>query len=180
MRAVDLIEKKRFGGVLTAEEISWLIQSYVCGDIPDYQMSAFLMAVCYSGMSLEETVTMRNQYEVFGDAPVSYGNYHAFEPDVESDGWESALELSKMLVSVVCNPNLSDEEKIALFESWVPNPFEERLTDVGDHNASPGKMTQHRSLEYWNNNFDGQYIDGYEVFGYVIIDGNVFFETVSW
>jgi pyrimidine-nucleoside phosphorylase len=55
MRAVDLIVKKREGQSLAEEEISFLIQGYVKGDIPDYQMSSFAMAVFFKGMSFEET-----------------------------------------------------------------------------------------------------------------------------
>ncbi|HIP99524.1 TPA: thymidine phosphorylase [Candidatus Bipolaricaulota bacterium] len=58
MRAVDLIERKRDGGELAPEEISWLISQYVAGQVPDYQMSAFLMAVYFQGMSQAETVAL--------------------------------------------------------------------------------------------------------------------------
>lgn len=54
MRIVDLIEKKRDGIPLSPEEIRWIIRSYVDGRIPDYQMSAFLMAVYFRGMTTEE------------------------------------------------------------------------------------------------------------------------------
>src|SRR6266567_6539483 len=54
MRTVDLIHKKRDGGELTSEEISYLVESYNSGTIPDYQMSAFLMAVYFSGMTDRE------------------------------------------------------------------------------------------------------------------------------
>src|SRR3989441_811851 len=54
MRTVDLIHKKRDGGELTAEEISYLVESYNTGDIPDYQVSAFLMAVYFAGMTDRE------------------------------------------------------------------------------------------------------------------------------
>ncbi len=54
MRTVDLIQRKRDGGELGPEEISWLIESYTRGDIPEYQMSAFLMAVYFSGMQDRE------------------------------------------------------------------------------------------------------------------------------
>jgi pyrimidine-nucleoside phosphorylase len=50
MRTVDLIQKKRDGDELNAEEISYLVESYTSGALPDYQMSAFLMAVYFSGM----------------------------------------------------------------------------------------------------------------------------------
>ena len=55
MRAVDLIVKKREGQPLTETEISFLIQGYVKGAIPDYQISSFAMAVYIKGMSFEET-----------------------------------------------------------------------------------------------------------------------------
>ncbi len=54
MRTVDLIQRKRDGGELAPEEIDFLIGGYTSGDIPDYQMSAFLMAVFYSGMTDRE------------------------------------------------------------------------------------------------------------------------------
>jgi pyrimidine-nucleoside phosphorylase len=57
MIPVELIKKKREGGTLTEEELRWLIREYVNGGIPDYQMSAFLMACFFRGMSEEETLT---------------------------------------------------------------------------------------------------------------------------
>lgn len=54
MRTVDLIHRKRDGEELTAEEISFLVDGYTRGEIPDYQMSAFLMAVFFGGMSDRE------------------------------------------------------------------------------------------------------------------------------
>ncbi|HEX4809015.1 MAG TPA: thymidine phosphorylase [Bryobacteraceae bacterium] len=54
MRTVDLIHRKRDGEELSPEEIRHLIDGYTRGDIPDYQMSAFLMAVFFSGMADRE------------------------------------------------------------------------------------------------------------------------------
>jgi pyrimidine-nucleoside phosphorylase len=54
MRTVDLIRRKRDGEELAPEEIEFLIDGYTNGGIPDYQMSAFLMAVFFSGMSDRE------------------------------------------------------------------------------------------------------------------------------
>ena len=54
MRTVDLIQRKRDGEELAPEEIEYLVVGYTNGDIPDYQMSAFLMAVYFSGMTDRE------------------------------------------------------------------------------------------------------------------------------
>ena len=54
MRAVDLIQKKRDGQELSSSEIQWLVESYVTGVVPDYQMSAFAMAVYFKGMTTRE------------------------------------------------------------------------------------------------------------------------------
>lgn len=55
MRAYDLIQKKRDGGALTAAELAFLLDGFVHGRVPDYQMSAFLMAVFFRGMTRRET-----------------------------------------------------------------------------------------------------------------------------
>ena len=57
MNIVDLIRKKREGDSLTEEEFRFLITGYVEDKVPDYQMSAFLMACYFRGMSSEETLT---------------------------------------------------------------------------------------------------------------------------
>ena len=54
MRAVDIIQKKRDGLELTRQEIQWLIEGYVDGTVPDYQMAAFAMAVYFKGMTTRE------------------------------------------------------------------------------------------------------------------------------
>ncbi len=54
MRTVDLITRKRDGEELSPEELDYLIQGYTSGEIPDYQMSAFLMATVFSGMEDRE------------------------------------------------------------------------------------------------------------------------------
>ncbi|KPJ23211.1 pyrimidine-nucleoside phosphorylase [Streptococcus phocae subsp. phocae] len=55
MRTVDLIQKKRDGKELSTEEINWLVTGYANGSVPDYQMSAFAMAVYFKGMTTRET-----------------------------------------------------------------------------------------------------------------------------
>ena len=58
MRMYDLITKKKHGGELTAEELRSMVEGYVAGEIPDYQMSAMLMAIWFSGMTAEETTAL--------------------------------------------------------------------------------------------------------------------------
>ena len=55
MHMYDLIEKKKRGGALSRAELDGLVAGAVSGDIPDYQLSAFLMAVYFQGMTAEET-----------------------------------------------------------------------------------------------------------------------------
>jgi len=58
MRIVDLIRRKRDGHELTADEIEFIVRGYTHGDFPDYQMSAWLMAVLLKGMSGAEIATL--------------------------------------------------------------------------------------------------------------------------
>lgn len=51
MRAVDIIQKKRDKEILSKKEIDFLLGEYLVGNIPDYQMSSFLMAVYFNGMT---------------------------------------------------------------------------------------------------------------------------------
>lgn len=67
MRMVDLIEKKRDGGVLTDDEIRFIIDGFTADTIPDYQMSAFAMAVFYQGMTDHETAVLTDAMMRSGD-----------------------------------------------------------------------------------------------------------------
>lgn len=67
MRMYDLINKKKNGEVLTKEEIEYIISGYTNGTIPDYQMSAFLMAVCLKEMNVEETAALTMAMAHSGD-----------------------------------------------------------------------------------------------------------------
>src|SRR5256712_5041568 len=58
LRVVEVIERKRDGGKLTAEEIEALVLGYTKGEVPDYQMAAFCMAVVWRGMDAAETAAL--------------------------------------------------------------------------------------------------------------------------
>lgn len=85
MRAVDIIEKKREKEELTGEEIKFLLNGYLKGNVPDYQMSAFLMATYFNDMTarelLEFTMTMRDS----GDT-VEFDDIDKFLVDKHSTG----------------------------------------------------------------------------------------------
>jgi thymidine phosphorylase len=67
MRTVDLIHRKRDGEELSGEEIAYLVDGYTAGTIPDYQMSAFLMAVFYSGMTDREVSSLTERMMSSGE-----------------------------------------------------------------------------------------------------------------
>ncbi len=67
MRMVDIITKKRDGGELTDQEITFFVNGYVEGKIPDYQVSALLMAIVFKGMTNREIVTLTDRMEHSGD-----------------------------------------------------------------------------------------------------------------
>lgn len=67
MRMYDLIVKKRNGGTLTKEEIDFCIKGFTEGSIPDYQMSAMMMAIYFQGMTEEETLFLTLAMEHSGD-----------------------------------------------------------------------------------------------------------------
>jgi pyrimidine-nucleoside phosphorylase len=67
MRTVDLIHRKRDGEELSAEEIAFLVDGYTNGTIPDYQASAFLMAVFFSGMTDREVSALTERMMLSGE-----------------------------------------------------------------------------------------------------------------
>ena len=67
MRMYDLILKKKEGAALSKEEIQWMINAFTTGEIPDYQMSAMLMAICFQGMNHDETLELTLAMRDSGD-----------------------------------------------------------------------------------------------------------------
>jgi pyrimidine-nucleoside phosphorylase/thymidine phosphorylase len=64
---VDIIHKKKNGQALTREEIEYVVNGYTAGDIPDYQVSALLMAICFQGMNEQETADLTQAMTNSGD-----------------------------------------------------------------------------------------------------------------
>ncbi len=85
MRAVDLIQKKRDGKTLTEKEINFLLDGYLDKSIPDYQMSAFLMATYFNGMEKEELKTFTGKMMHSGDL-IKFDGIDKFLIDKHSTG----------------------------------------------------------------------------------------------
>lgn len=85
MRMYDLIEKKKRGGILTTEEINWMIAGYTSGEIPDYQMSAMTMAICFVGMNDKETLDLTLAMRDSGDC-LDLSKIHGLKADKHSTG----------------------------------------------------------------------------------------------
>lgn len=102
MRTVDLIEKKRNGGQLTQQEIEWLITGYTNDQIPDYQMSAFMMAVYFQDMTDEEITTMTLAMANSGDV-IDLSSIDGIKVDKHSTGGvgdTTTLILAPLVASV--------------------------------------------------------------------------------
>lgn len=102
MRTVDLIEKKRDGGQLTQQEIDWLITGYTNNQIPDYQMSAFMMAVYFQDMTDEEITAMTLAMAHSGDV-IDLHSINGIKVDKHSTGGvgdTTTLILAPLVASV--------------------------------------------------------------------------------
>lgn len=85
MRVVDIIDKKRLNQELTEEEIRFLINSYVDGATPDYQMSAFLMAVLFNSMTSRE-IALMTKYMMYSGEVMDLSAIPGIKVDKHSTG----------------------------------------------------------------------------------------------
>lgn len=99
MRMYDIIKKKRDGGALSKEEIDFFIKGYVDGSIPDYQASAFCMAVFYSGMTEEETASLTLSMAHSGDT-VDLSRFGTLSADKHSTG--GVGDKTTFIVAPIC------------------------------------------------------------------------------
>ena len=85
MRMYDLITKKKHGEELTDAEIAFWIKGFTAGEIPDYQVSALLMAICLKGLNERETATLTMEMARSGDM-LDLSAIHGKKADKHSTG----------------------------------------------------------------------------------------------
>ena len=102
MRMYDLINKKKKGEALTKEEIEFMITGYTNGEIPDYQMSAMMMAICFQGMNDEETLNLTLAMRDSGDV-LDLSEIEGIKVDKHSTGGvgdKTSLVLAPMVAAL--------------------------------------------------------------------------------
>ena len=117
MRMYDLILKKRQGNVLTKDEIDWMIREYTDGRIPDYQMSAKMMAICFQGLDKEETYD-----KIYDGKWLSNGDYAVIHR-IAVDNTYKGLGLSHKIIKYTedkCKENNVHSIKVDTHEENIP------------------------------------------------------------
>lgn len=101
MRMYDLIMKKRNGGKLSKDEIDYMVNGFTKGEIPDYQMSAMMMAVYFAGMDKEETLHLTMAMAHSGDM-LNLSRIEGIKVDKHSTGGvgdKTSLALTPMVAA---------------------------------------------------------------------------------
>lgn len=147
MRMVELIEKKRDGKALSAEEIKWFITAYTKDDVPDYQVSALMMAIYLRGMNQQETVALTLAMAESGDQ-LDLHDVAPFVVDKHSSGGvgdKTSLVVTPLVaacgvpVGKMSGRGLGSSggtlDKMESIAGWTPNmsldQFKKQLGEIG-------------------------------------------------
>lgn len=146
-RMVDIIEAKRDGEALTAEQIEWFVRGVTAGEIPDYQTAALLMAIYFQGMSRQETVDLTLAMARSGDE-LDLHDVADFVVDKHSSGGvgDKTTLVAQPLVAACgvpvgkmsgrgLGPSGGTLDKMESFRGWGPDltleQFRRQLAEIG-------------------------------------------------
>ncbi len=104
MRMYDIIEKKRLYGELTEAELEFFLNGYISGDVPDYQASALLMAICFAGMTDNEVAALTRLMAESGKM-LDLSSFGALSVDKHSTGGvgdKTTLIIAPIVASLGC------------------------------------------------------------------------------
>lgn len=147
MRMYDVITKKKRGAELSRNEISDFVLEYTRGNIPDYQASALLMAICLNGMTDKETYYLTEAISTSGDT-VDLSEFESLSADKHSTGGvgdKTTLIVAPLATSLGCKVakmsgrglghtggTVDKLESIPGYEvSLTPEKFREQVRDIG-------------------------------------------------
>lgn len=104
MKMYDIISKKKSGAELSREEINFFVKGYTDGSVPDYQVSALLMAICFAGMSDAETYSLTNAIQHSGDCVdlSELGNLSVDKHSTGGVGDKTTLIVTPLAAAVGC------------------------------------------------------------------------------
>jgi len=129
MRAVDIIMKKRSGEALNDEEIRFIVEGYVRGDIPDYQVSALLMAIFFRGMTPKETAILTEAMLDSGERMDLSGIQGPFIDKHSTGGVGDKISLPLAPMVAACGIKVADDVG--------PCPWATRAAHSTSSNPSP-------------------------------------------
>ena len=128
MRMYDIIHKKRDGFPLTDEEIGFVVQGCTDGSIPDYQLSALMMAIYFQGLDPHETAVLTDRMAHSGDL-VDLSGIQGFKADKHSTGGvgdKTTMVVAPIVQPAECRwrrcPGVVWDTPAALWISWNPFP----------------------------------------------------------
>lgn len=134
MRMYDIIEKKRDGGELSAEEISYFIKGATSGEIPDYQITALLMAIYFNGMTDRETVDLTLNMRDSGDTLdlTSFGNLSVDKHSTGGVGDKTTLIVAPVVASLGAKVAKMSGRGLGFTGGTV-----DKLESIPNYNTSP-------------------------------------------
>ncbi|MDD4278592.1 MAG: thymidine phosphorylase, partial [Candidatus Sumerlaeales bacterium] len=145
MRAVDLIERKRQGGELTPDEIKWFVTGFLSGEVEVYQVTAWLMAVYFQGLTPQETSALASAMAYSGETYNWDGLFDARVVDKHSSGGVGD-KVSLILAPLVAAMGMTDPMISGRGLGHTGGTLD-KLESIPGFNVFPGRAQFERQLK---------------------------------